>query len=373
MKRQKGIALLITLSVTLILGIFLANNFERNRTNLKLLSNTESKFSLNTINFSIFKAISLAIKENGANYIYDFVSILGSIPDFPINVTQSPNINIYNPQVWSMQHYYYLNRNFNSKDQQLFNGILNQNLKNFIEEDDGKTISLKEKSFTNDLKQWYGNTANSGLISQFPVYRRNSYFDLDSEFHFFLFENFKKKGKVLKEDFQDELTFRVYSTAGKNKIKFSDDFSGKDGKLCSLSPLNLNMLPKNSQSNANKIIMDYFEWFGFHPDAKCKKIKKSEQNILNAVEKRFYGDKDAGLFLLTDIGGNHFNRQLSGVQTQKETKKYLTYRSNLLGVKYELEHKTTRIKIELHFYLEYKSDNATDIPDTVHILYYNVS
>ena len=42
--KSKGVALLITLSVTLILGLFLANNFERNRTNLKLLSNEESKF-----------------------------------------------------------------------------------------------------------------------------------------------------------------------------------------------------------------------------------------------------------------------------------------------------------------------------------------
>jgi hypothetical protein len=372
MKTQKGVALLVALSVTLILGIFLANNFERNRTNLKLLSNTESKFFLNTINFSVLKAITLAIKRNGANYVYDFVSILGSIPDFPISITTNPNINIYNPQIWSMQHYYYLNRkNFDANEQQLFNGILNLNLQNsgaLASDEDG--IALKENSITNELKQWYSNTANSGFVAGFPVYRRNGYFDLHSEFHFFLRHAMKKKGKILEEGFEDALNFRIYSTKGKNEIDIKkDDSLAKD--RCGISPLNINMIPKNSKTDAEKIITDYFKWFDFHSAQKCKDIKKNgEKNVLSAIESQFYGEED-GLLLITEIGNNHFGERLNGMDNK--VKNHFTYRSNLVGVRYELEHNENRIKIELHLYLEYKSDNRSVEPDAIHILYYNVS
>lgn len=370
MGKQKGVALLIALSVTLILGIFLTNNFEKNRTNLKLLSNTQSKFTLDIVSFSILKTIALAIKKNGANYVYDFVSIIASIPDFPLNITQNPNINIYNPQVWSMQHYFYLNRSFDNEKVKVFNGILNQNLEKASAIDKKQLLSATDKSITNSLAQWKTNTNNSNLVKEFPVYRRNSYFDLNSEVYFFLYETLKARGKILKADFQDQLKFRIYSTSGKNDNQAKNDLSEKS--TCKLSPFNVNMVPKNSQNQANEMLEDYLEWFGFHSNNNCKKVKEKTQNILDSIINRFYSDEE-GLLLITDIGNNYFKAGLGGLQATKEAKTYFTYRSNLVGVKYELENKASRIQVEAHFYLEYKSSNQTDIPDTVHIIYYKVS
>ena len=368
MRKTKGVALLIALSVTLILSIFLFNNFERNHTNLKFLSNTESKFSLNTVSFSVLKAISLAIKENGANYVYDFVSIIGSIPDFPVNITQEPSINIYNPIVWSMQHYYYLNKKFNTAERRFFNGILNQNLEGSLAlEGNNQKISLAEKSFTDELNQWYQNTLNSNFIADFPIYRRYSYFDLESEFYFFLLQALRKKGIDFKETFQERLTFRIYSTAGKDKIKLSDDLSSKSE--CSLSPLNLNMLPKNNQDESKQIVQNYLEWFDFHSKKECRDLKKKEESVIKTLENQFFQAEN--ILLIPDIGNNHFQKNLAGIDNS--IKPYFTHRSNLIGVKYELEHNSSRIQVEIHFYLEYKSDNATDMPDSVFILYYNVS
>ena len=370
MGKQKGIALLIAISVTLILGLFLANNFERNRTNLKLLSNTESRFTLNTINFSVLKAISLAIKESGANYIYDFISILGSIPDFPINITQDPEINIYNPKIWSMQHYFFPNKPLNVEEAKLFNGILNQNLINANVLEEEQAIALNDKIFVDSIKQWRSNSDNSDFVSEFPVYRRNSYFDLDSEFYFFVVETLKSEGKIPKDNFKEELTFRLYSTAEKKANKAIQDLSSKT--VCRLSPLNLNMLPKNSQSKADNIIREYLEWFDFHPKKSCKVIKNEEQKILDSINKKFYEEED-DLFLITNIGNNYFTEGLGELELTNDKKVYFTYRSNLVGIKYELENRKNRIQVEVHFYLEYKSNNRSSIPDTVYILYYKIS
>ncbi len=371
MNKQQGVALLIALSVTLILGIFLTNNFERNRTNLKLLSNAESQFSLNTINFSILRAVTLAIKKNGANYVYDFISILGSIPDFPINITQAPNINIYNPKVWSMEHYYYLNRDYkNSAEERLFNGILNQNLAKSIFLTGNGNIALTDKSIIGELKNWHTNSQNSNFVAQFPIYRRGSYFDLESEFYFLIKQMLKKKKARLDKDLNNELTFRIYSTEGQKNTKLNKDLSSKSE--CSLSPLNLNMLPKNSKRKAETIITDYLAWFSFHTSNKCKNIQKNKKIILDSINRRFYADRD-GVYLITDIGKNNFNNKLHGFQADNAAKVHFTYRSHLIGVSYEVANRATYIKVNIHFYLEYKSNNSTDLPDSIHILYYNIS
>ena len=372
MKKIRGVALLVALSVTLILGIFLANNFERSRTNLRLFSNTEKTFSLKTINFSIIKAIALAVRERGANYVYDFVSIIGSIPDFPVNITEEPNINLYNLKMWSMQHYFYLNHEYKTGDEiAILNGILLEDLELADAlELDSKKFSLNDKSITEEIKQWFTNKANSGFFSEFTVNRKGGYFDLPSEFDFFLYEVLKKKEVFVNENFNDNLRFRFYATDGKKNTPVSKDDSGQKDK-CLLSALNVNMIPKNNRREANQILDSYLGWFRFHSSKYCKEVASQKDNLQEIIEKNFFGDDEEELLLLTNIGNTDFTSNLNGIPDKY--KKHFTYRSNLAGMKYTLEQNEVKINITLYFYLEYKSDNNTVIPDAVHIIYYKVS
>ena len=371
MKKIKGVALLIALSVTLILGIFLANNFERSRTNLRLSSNTAKTFSLKTINFSIVKAITLAIREKGANYVYDFVSIIGSIPDFPLNITENPNINLYNLKMWSMQHYFYLNHEYKTRDEiALLNGILLEDLELADAlELDSKTISLNDKSISEEMKQWFTDKSNSGFFSEFTVNRKGGYFDLPSEVDFFLYKVLEKQGVFVNENFKDNLQFRVYATDGKKNTPISKDDSGKKDK-CLLSALNVNMIPKNNRREANQILSNYLGWFRFHSGKYCKEVAQKKDSLQTTIENNFFSDGEEGLLLLTNIGNTDFTSNLNGIDNKY--KKHFTYRSNLVGMKYTLEQNELKINITLHFYLEYKAGNSTVIPDTVHIIYYKV-
>ena len=156
----------------------------------------------------------------------------------------------------------------------------------------------------------------------------------------------------------------------KKNTELAKDLSGKSP--CSIAPLNLNMLPKNSKGKAETAIKDYIEWFSFHSAGNCKKIKDSKNQILDAFNRRFYPE-DSGVFLITDIGQNDFNSNLSGFNVANGVaRSHFTHRSRLVGIRYEVKNRFTLVKVETHLYLEYKQNNNTDKPDAVHILYYKV-
>lgn len=377
-QKTAGIALLVAVSVTLALSIFLVNNFEKNRTNLRLLANEENEFSLNTISTSILKSITLAIKERGANFTFDFISIISSIPDFPISLSENlPNIILYNPSIIPIDHFDYLNGSYTNKDRvAIFNGILNQQLKSadFIK-GEAIAISSKNTQFINLLNDWKQKRGNSTFNIGVPIEYKESGFDLNSEFYFLLNQIFKNYNIIPVEDFYQNLPFRVFSSNGVKYTTFSDDqkkLFGKTVPLCQIGKLNLNMLPKTSKADAEAIVENFLEWFSFHSNSNCKKIKNSKDEIFEKLDKQFFKGESTAILLPTDIGNNYFNNSLSTFNIKStEAKKYFTFRSNLIELNYEVENKNNRIKIFATLYLEYLNSNKTDKPDKVFIVQYS--
>ena len=377
-KKLKGVALLVAILVTLTLSVFLVNNFEQNRTNLSLLATEETQFKLTTINISILKAITLTIKEKGANYAYDFTSILSSIPDFPIALTQNlPDILLYNPKISSLDHYDYLNGRYNNRDRiATFNGILNQKLKQAtLLEGDYKEIALNDNQFISLIENWRTKRGNSNINQSIPIEYKEANLDLLSEFYFLINQGLKRDKIIPNQEFYRELPFRIFSTNGDKHTSFNTERKKSFGNLnpiCSIGRFNLNMLPKTSKSAAESEIEDFLEWFSFQSNNNCKNIKNSKEQILERINNQFFQDEETVILLPSAIGQNHFTANLNTFNLSNvEAKKYFTFRSDLVGISYEVGSKSLRIKVNAQLYLEYK-DNS-DKPDKIYILYYKIS
>lgn len=106
---KKGIALLMTLVILLMISISLTEVFEDGSVELKLMERDERDQDADRLIRSITKGLIAALRKEGANHLYTLTEKLG---DFGSVIPVSPEIPwmIANPRVKSMDHF--LNVNF---------------------------------------------------------------------------------------------------------------------------------------------------------------------------------------------------------------------------------------------------------------------
>ena len=410
-KKKRGAVLLMTLVVALVLTVFVAKNFENTSQELVALKNEETDFKIETLSRSILKIFLIIMKEMkpengrpgaGANLLRDVFQILNKqnipIPFFPDDI---PDLFVTKPEIWSMDHYFYIGEKLSSEGQNTLRKIL-------LNEIDASTDTdidieeLKDNAIDN-ICNWLGSTRCPGsqserLGTEILVAPKKELLDTDSELKFLIAniirkQNIEGNAAELEQNIED-LPIRFMYVVDPYTLEngLSDSYS--PSSLPNIGKLNLNMLTEYSQSklsvegNLNSFF-DLVKYTENQPE--CTKDKLdcnkflSDQLVTSTIEDQLKISSDPDKeedeteedkFAVDDLfssfyrlGEDHFKYNTPPISDYPS---FFNHRSNLVGMRFNIELGETVRTVTTHLRLIYIPDNKTAQPDRIEVLYYKV-
>lgn len=139
--KSRGVALLMTLSVMLLLSVALMKSFEGRTIEVRHLSNTMNKFRIETLGRSIFRGILIGIQKEG------LVAVVKTAGDIPAGASIPVEDGfISNLKFRSLDHFYNLNHSFRGQQKENRKTVLT-NLVQGIHETKRKKLEESGKEF----------------------------------------------------------------------------------------------------------------------------------------------------------------------------------------------------------------------------------
>ncbi|PCI29590.1 MAG: hypothetical protein COB67_03700 [SAR324 cluster bacterium] len=359
-ENKRGVALLMTLSVILLLSIALMKTFESRTVEVKHLENNLNYFRAVTLSRSSFRLLLTFIQETG---VYSLSQYAKQFQGMPIPLEDlGEDITISNLKVESLDHRFYLNQRLESgKERAIALQSLIEHIK--TKESEGAAFYLSDEqvpNFMSAVNDWV--------------------------------------------DFDSELDRKIdYGSGGEDYSEASPSFNVKNREFEYLSEVKL--LPSFQQLElTNQQLLTYFRVFkrSTEPQESIDINLASTQEIIDflaiyeALSPRIYNNRQeiAARAKEQDTAGSQYSLEakyegdiityrnnawdpkLEGIigpnLTSKE-RELFSFRTSLLSIQYDFYAGRTGIRVQATLELSYTKDNKKNQLKSIKILRYSVN
>ena len=299
-----------------------------------------------------------------------------------------------------MNHYFYIGSTLNSgEEKKVFTGIIK---KVFTEV---SSDSIDEQIYNNTTEKicnFLGSkrcndSRNETFGNQITIAPKNELLDSRSELKFLIAsvineQNIEINNTVeLEKNIEYSLPIRLMYIVDPYKPdnKLNDKYNKQN--QCNIGKLNLNMLPKLSLTEFDQYLENYFEFVEYTSNKKeCKQFIDKKAELTARIKDQFRINDTVGengeteeveeteeeespfddiFSSFWNIGQFDFRHNARII---RENESFFTYRSNLLGMRFNIEFGDIIRTVTAHLHLIYNGNNKTAMPDRIEVLYYKI-
>ncbi len=358
--KTKGVALLMSLSVILLLSIVLMQSFENRSVEVKHLENSQNFFQASILSRSAFRILLSIVKEQGVYGLHVYSNRLQGMP-VPLE-DLGEHVLISQLEIKSLDHLYNINKKLKTSDRENIDVL--RNLIELLKQDesaDSDLYELEEQiiNFTSALIDWTDTDSDLDITIDYGS-GGEDYYEANP--------TFEVKNREI--EFLDELnlipSFRALNLS---KQKIANNFRPFYSKTNVTEAIDINLASKEEIVN---FLKRYQTFSTKYPNIityvdDIAALAKDEEDSEYSVnpEAKYEGKLYKGSRWQEEI------ESITGVLALEEQKLF-SFRTHLLKIRYDLYSNNTLVSVESVLGLQYSSDDKKNDIDKITILGFQI-